>query len=95
MQQVIAYTDSCEVCSLKQGRIKKGVVVKPIVSSMFNSRCQVDCIDMQSQVDNLTGDNFKYIMVYQCHMTKFCTLEPLEDKSAPTIASKLIQIFKD
>ena len=95
MQQVIAYTDSCEVCSLKQGRIKKGVVVKPIVSSMFNSRCQVDCIDMQSQVDNSTGDNFKYIMVYQCHLTKFCTLEPLKDKSAPTIASKLIQIFKD
>ena len=71
MQQVIAYTDSCEVNSLKQGKIKNGVVVKPIVSSMFISRCQGDCIDIQSHVDNSTGDNFKYIMMYQCHLTKF------------------------
>ncbi|KAF0748352.1 KRAB-A domain-containing protein 2-like [Aphis craccivora] len=30
---------------------KKGVVVKPIISSDFNSRCQVDLIDFQSHPD--------------------------------------------
>ena len=35
MQQVISYIDCCEVCQQKQGRVKKGIEVKPIVSSKF------------------------------------------------------------
>ena len=46
MQQIIAYIECCEICHKKQGRVMKSIVVKPIVSSKFNSRCQVDCIDM-------------------------------------------------
>jgi len=39
----------CVVCQKKRKRPKtKGVVVKPILSSEFNSRAQVDLIDMQS-----------------------------------------------
>ena len=51
MQQIIAYIECCETCHQKQGRVKKGMVVNLIVSSKFNSRCQVDCIDMQSCPD--------------------------------------------
>ena len=76
MQQVIAYIECCETCHQKQGRVKKGIVVKPIVSSKFNSRCQVDCIDMQSCPDG----EYKYIMVYQDHLTKFTMLEALKTK---------------
>ena len=90
MQQVIQFIECCETCQQKQGRIKKGIVVKPIVSSKFNSRCQVDCIDMQSCPD---GD-FKYIMVYQDHLTKFTHLEALKTKSALEVAFNLINIFK-
>ena len=46
MQQIIAYVECCEICHQKQGRVMKSIVVKPIVSSKFNSRYQVDCIDM-------------------------------------------------
>ena len=45
---------------MKKGRMKKGVVVKPIVTSDVNRRAQVDCIDMQSNPDG----EYRYIMVY-------------------------------
>ena len=61
VKQIPAFVDCCEVCQVKKGRMKKGVVVKPIVTSEMNRRCQVDCIDMQSNPD---GD-YRYIMVYQ------------------------------
>ena len=48
VKQIQAFVDCCEVCQVKKGRMKKGVVVKPIVTSGMNRRCQVDCIDMQS-----------------------------------------------
>jgi len=57
----------CEPCQQKQKGSKKAVVVKPIISSDFNSRCQVDLIDFQSHPDG----KFKFIMVYQDHLTKF------------------------
>ena len=50
---------------MKKGRMKKGVVVKPIVTSEMNRRCQVDCIDMQSNPDG----EYRYIMVYQVFST--------------------------
>ena len=61
VKQIQAFVDCCEVCQVKKGRMKKGVVVKPIVTSGVNRRCQVDCIDMQSNPDG----EFRYIMVYQ------------------------------
>ena len=90
MQQVILFIECCETCHQKQGRVKKGIVVKPIVSSKFNSRCQVDCIDMQSCPDG----EYRYIMVYQDHLTKFTLLEPLKTKSAQEVATNLISVFK-
>ena len=41
MEQVICYLELCETCALKRGKAKKGVVVKPIVSSQMGSRAQV------------------------------------------------------
>ena len=61
VKQMQAFVECCEVCQVKKGRMKKGVVVKPIVTSDVNRRCQIDCIDMQSNPDG----EFRYIMVYQ------------------------------
>jgi hypothetical protein len=46
---------------LKKARVRKSVVIKPILSKAPNERCQLDLIDMQSQGD----DGFKWIFVYQ------------------------------
>ena len=55
------YVDACEECQLKRKKVRKSLVVKPIISKAMNSRAQVDLIDMQSQPDG----NYKWIMNYQ------------------------------
>ncbi|XP_072389381.1 KRAB-A domain-containing protein 2-like [Diabrotica undecimpunctata] len=56
--------------------------MKPILSSAFNSRRQVNLIDMQSQAD---GD-YKFIIVYQDHLTKFV-------HRAEEVAYYLLEVF--
>ena len=55
----------------------------------MNSRCQVDLIDFQSQPD----EDFKFIMVYQDHLTKFVVLRPLKSKTADEVCDNIIDIF--
>lgn len=76
----------CHISQEKRKRQKtKGAVIKPILSSEFNSRAQVDLIDMQF----LPKGQFKWIMVYQCHLTKFVILQPLTLKIAADVAYQL------
>ena len=55
------FLNLCESCQQKKSGIKKDIVVKPIFSSLMNSRCQVDLIDFHSRSDG----NYKYVLVYQ------------------------------
>ena len=48
----------------------------------MNSRAHVDLIDTQSQPD----ENFKRILEYQDHLTKFVRLHPAKPKRAPETA---------
>ena len=63
--------------------------MKPMVFSAFNSRGQVDLIDMQTQPDG----KFKFILNYQDHLTKYVTLRVLTCKRAEAVAAKLLEIF--
>ena len=74
---------------MKHSAPKKGIVVKPMISSELNSRCQVDLIDLQSNRDG----EYKFIMVYQDHLTKFVQLRPLKTKRAEEVAYHVLQIF--
>ena len=75
-RQAITDPILCEECQLKKRKIaSKGLVVKPLLSKDFNSRGQVDLVDMQSMCD---GD-FKFILHY---LTKFAVLHPLTSKLA-------------
>ena len=54
----------CEQCILKKSRTETTkLVVRPITSTDFNSRCQVDLVDYQSCPDG----EYKWIMHYQDH----------------------------
>lgn len=56
------YKSLCAECLQKRKRrTVKGVVVKPILTSDYGSRAQIDLIDMQSMQVN----DYKWIMVYQ------------------------------
>ncbi|XP_063889921.1 KRAB-A domain-containing protein 2-like isoform X3 [Scylla paramamosain] len=79
----------CEVCQSKKNKKKRGLVSKPILHSELNSRCQVDLIDMQTQADG----KYKFIMVYQDHLTKFVILRALQCKRAEEVAYHLVDIF--
>eukprot|EP00102_Acyrthosiphon_pisum_P010571 XP_008178926.1 PREDICTED: KRAB-A domain-containing protein 2-like [Acyrthosiphon pisum] len=60
-----------------------------MIFSELNSRCQLDLIDYQSQADG----EYKFVLVYQDHLTKFCILKPLKSKRAEEVAYCLIDIF--
>ena len=80
----------CVQCQGKRKRVTtKGVVVKPIISNDYCSRAQVDLIDMQS----MAKAQYKWIMNYQDHLTKFCVLPPLTTKRATEVIYHLLDIF--
>lgn len=62
---------------------------KSILSKDFGSRSQVDMVDMQSSPQA----NYKWIMVYQCHLIKFCVLRLLTYKPAAEVALQLLDIL--
>ena len=81
------FKEMCEECQLKKRKIAgKGLVFKPLLSKDFNSRGQVDLVDMQSMRD---GD----ILHYQDHLTKFAVLRPLTSKLAAEVGFQLLDIF--
>jgi hypothetical protein len=58
---IMEYVKLCEHCTAKQAKAKKSIVINPILSDAFNSRCQVDLIDLQSRPDR----EWRFVMVYQ------------------------------
>jgi hypothetical protein len=78
----------CEHCALKKKRSELSkLVIKPVRSSDFSSRGQVDLIDYQSVPDS------GYKWVNQNHFTKFSILRPLKSKTAAEVAYNLLDIF--
>ena len=86
------FLNICEQCIVKKKRTETTkLVVKSVVTSDFNSRGQVDLIDYQACPDG----EFKWIMHYQDHLTKFIILRPLKPKRAAEVAYQLNDIFFD
>lgn len=86
---VVEYLKLCKPCEEKGKNPKKGMVVKPILSKEFNERGQVDLVDYQSTPDG----EFKFVLNYQDHLTKFTMLKALKTKTANEVADNLIDIF--
>ena len=66
-----------------------GRCIKPIQSTQFNSRMQIDLIDFRTLPD---GD-FQWILNCQDHLTKFCWLVPLKQKCADEVARALCHVW--
>lgn len=86
---MILFLNLCKICLNKKSCPKTGIVVRPIISQDFNKRGQVDLIDLQSTPSH----NYKWILNYQDHLTKFCFLRPLTSKKATEVAMALLKIF--
>lgn len=88
-EAISLYLRLCKPCQTKLSNPKKGLVSKPMIFKELNSRCQADLIGMQSNPD---GD-YKFILNYQDHLTKFILLRPLKSKRAEEVAYQLLDIF--
>ena len=88
-QVIDLYLALCEQCQLKEKTPKRGLVLRPILSSYMNSQCQIDLNDMQSEPDGY----YRFIMNYQDHLTKFTIICSLKSKITEEMAYQLMDIF--
>ena len=72
-------------------KVNNALIAKPIRSSEFNSRWQVDLIDFRTLADG----EYKWIMTVQDHFTKYTWLRPLKNKCGLEVAKGLMEIFGD
>ena len=66
-------------------------MVKPVRSETIFARAQIDLINFQT----LPDDQYKYIMTYVNHFTKFCVLTPLTSKRAIEVAHALLVVVME
>ena len=88
----------CEEFHLRKAKKSiKFLVVKPISSTRYLSRCQIALIDFRdmSQEHNMSesGIPCRWLLVYQDHFTKFIRLRPLKNKCAEEVADILEDLF--
>ena len=87
--QIRIYIEYCRICEeTRQRREKAKRVEKPIISTEFGQRGQMDLIDMRH-----SGGEYNYIFHYQDHFTKFSILKRLRSKRAEEVADRLFEIF--
>lgn len=91
LQQVRTFISLCTTCEYKKSKRKsaKPRVVRPIVSTRFGERGQMDLIDMRSHASG----EYNYIFHYQDHFTKFSLLVPLKTKTAEEVSKILYIMF--
>ena len=86
------YLKSCNECQLQKcKKTVKSTVTRPIRTSDFASRGQVDLIDLQTTDE--VNIPFNFLMVYQDHINKVIVLRPLRHKSAQEVVDNLVEIF--
>uniref|UniRef100_A0A8C6CHE6 KRAB-A domain containing 2 n=2 Tax=Monodon monoceros TaxID=40151 RepID=A0A8C6CHE6_MONMO len=86
---IVLYLTLCKQCHQKNPVSKRGLAPKPMPFKDIDSRCQVEILDMQSNADG----EFKFILYYQDHLTKFIILRPLKAKQAHEVVAVLLDIF--
>ena len=70
-------------------KVNNCLISKPICSTQFNQRWQVDLIDFRTLPDG----EYQWIMTVQDHFTKFVRLKPLENKCGFEVAKGLLEIM--
>ena len=86
---ITSFVSTCEECQKKRAAPQKGVVVKPVRSSDFSSRAQIDLIDFQA----ISYEEYRWVLHYQDHFTKFSILRSLKRKTGEEVVENLIDIF--
>ncbi|KAK6477958.1 KRAB-A domain-containing protein 2-like [Huso huso] len=86
---VMLYVSLCQQCQRNRNVPRRGLAAQPLLLNEMSSPAQCDLIDFQSQPDG----EYKWALMYQDHLTKFCILRPLKTKRGAEVAYILIDIF--
>lgn len=86
---IVLYLSLCIQYQTKQTAPRKCIVVKPLISSELNFRCQIDLVDMQI----CNYEENKFILNYKDHLTKCLQLRPLKSIIGEEVAHNLLRIF--
>jgi Integrase core domain len=78
----------CDSCQVRRS-IPKPLAGKPIISTGFMTRMQMDLIDMRS----VTYGGFNFVFHAKDHFTKYSWLSALPSKEAKYVATELQKIF--
>ena len=89
------FVNDCAICHQKNsGIVKKKGARKPIISSEFRDRFQVNLIDMCTlRRKDVYGNMMRWIMTVKDHSTGLIYLVALPGKSAKYIAAELEKYF--
>ena len=84
------FTDLCPTCiEIREVRKHQQAGHRPILSKAYGERGQADLVDFQA----VEFEGYKYLLVFQDHLTKFVDCLPLRDKRKATVARALLKIF--
>ena len=83
------YLSLCKTCGKRHNASRKSAAENSILNTEMNSRGQVDIINMVSQQDG----EYKFIMVYRDHVTKFVQMRPLKTDRIKEITQVLLDVF--
>ncbi|KAG8507064.1 KRAB-A domain-containing protein 2 [Galemys pyrenaicus] len=86
---IVLYLTLCKQCHQKNPVPKRGLAPRSVPLKDLDCRCQIEVLDMQSDADG----EFKFILYYQDHLTKFIILRPLKAKQAHEVVNVLLDIF--
>ena len=81
-EEVEWFTSHCKYCITHRPTATKGAL-QPLMTSEVGDRVQWDLVDMRAEPSGI----YKWVMHSQDHKSRFMTLWPLVDKSAPVVAN--------
>jgi transposase InsO family protein len=90
---VEAVITRCPECIRKASRKpNQKPAICAINSAHFNHRCQIDLFDMQKTPGGPKKD-YRYVLHYLDHYSRFSILRPIKDKSMETVATVVEEIW--
>ncbi len=82
-KNIYTYVDSCQTCAEIKGNTKSPapMLTYPIPEKPWE-RVHIDTLEL-----SISENGFKYLFVAKNYFSRFCILQPIENKRAETIAS--------
>ncbi|XP_063929970.1 uncharacterized protein LOC135142222 [Zophobas morio] len=79
----------CQLCPVCMKRVRHKLKSDHMACSLMSSKCSIDIINFYFCPDN----EFKYIMVYQNNLTRFCVFKPMKTRTPEEVADNVVDVL--